>query len=193
MRKRNSKLVQLEKIGKELLWKHGIRRVTVEEICAEANVSKMTFYKYFKNKMDFVTHILKQVTDGAMHDYREIMQMDIPFKQKVLKTLDLKMKGTTDISEEFYHDYLKNANSEMVKFLHEQTQKSFSLVMQDYIEAQKRGDIRKDIKPEFILYFLNHMFDMLKDPQLEKMYDKPQDLIMEMVNFFFYGILPREQ
>lgn len=38
--------------GKELFWKHGVKRVTVEEICVQASVSKMTFYKFFMNKRE---------------------------------------------------------------------------------------------------------------------------------------------
>jgi hypothetical protein len=36
------------------------------------------------------------------------------------------------------------------------------------------------------------MLDLMEDEALQKMYDSPQDLIMEMVNFFFYGIMPRK-
>ena len=60
------------------------------------------------------------------------------------------------------------------------------------MEAQKKGEIRSDIKPEFIHYFLNHMFTLAEDENLARLYDSPQDLIMELTNFFFYGILPRE-
>ena len=48
----NKKIQQLVTTAQELFMRHGIRRVTVEEICSEANISKMTFYKYFKNKIE---------------------------------------------------------------------------------------------------------------------------------------------
>lgn len=191
-RKLNPKVKQLVKTGKELFWKYGIKRVTVEEVCEEAKVSKMTFYKYFENKMDFVKFILEHVIDESMREYHDIMKMDIPFKEKVEKTLDLKLKGTTGISEEFYNDYIGNASPDMVQFIHQQMNKSIGLIMKDYIQAQKQGHIRSDIKPEFIIYFLNHIFDMMKDPKLEAMYSNTQDLIMETTNFFFYGILQRD-
>jgi AcrR family transcriptional regulator len=191
--KLNPKVEQIEKAGKDLFWKYGIKRVTVEEICIEANVSKMTFYKYFENKLSLVKFIIDNITSGAIVEYKSIMNQNIPFKEKVKKTLDMKMKGSEQMSEEFYNDYMRNTNPEMVEFLQKQISKSFGLIMKDYIEAQKDGEIRKDIKPEFILYYLNHMVEMMKDPNLEKMYSKPQDLIMEMTNFFFYGVLPRNK
>ena len=46
----NRKYDDIMSTGKDLFWKYGIRRVTVEEICEKSNVSKMTFYKYFPNK-----------------------------------------------------------------------------------------------------------------------------------------------
>ena len=46
----SKKYQDIKKKGKELFWKYGTKRVTVEEICREAGVSKMTYYKFFKNK-----------------------------------------------------------------------------------------------------------------------------------------------
>ena len=50
MEKRSAKLQAILDAAKSLFWKHGIRRVTIEEICEVAGVSKMTYYKYFSNK-----------------------------------------------------------------------------------------------------------------------------------------------
>jgi hypothetical protein len=119
------------------------------------------------------------------------MDSDIPFPEKVKKTLDLKMEQTQDISNEFMNDYMRHADPEMMEFLNRLKTKNLTMIVNDYTEAQKKGDIRSDIKPEFIMYFLNQMFVMTEDENLERMYPNPQDLIMEFTNFFFYGILPR--
>ena len=63
--------------------------------------------------------------------------------------------------------------------------------MHDFALAQKKGDIRQDIKIEFILYFMNHMLEMLKDENYTKLYSSTQELAVELMNFFFYGIMPR--
>jgi len=46
----NPKREQILTTGKELFWKFGFKRVTIEEICKEAGVSKMTYYKFFTTK-----------------------------------------------------------------------------------------------------------------------------------------------
>ena len=104
----------------------------------------------------------------------------------------MKLNGTDQMSQAFFADYLPHADPELHDFMHKQAQKTWEEIINDYKEAQKNGDIRQDIKIEFILWYLNKMLDMMGDEVLEKMYDNPQDLIMEMVNFFFYGIMPRK-
>jgi len=188
----DQKLREIMIASKKLFWKFGFKRVTIEEVCREANVSKMTFYKHFKNKMELIKYLINHITDKAMKQYREIMNSDIPFTEKVLKTLDLKMEQTMDMSNEFFNDYVRHADSEMIDLLQQKRNEMMDSILNDYIEAQKMGNIRKDIKPEFILYFLNHSMEMIKDEQLEEIYDNPQDMIMEFTNFFFYGVLPRD-
>jgi len=62
---------------------------------------------------------------------------------------------------------------------------------EDFRKAQENGDIRKELKVEFIMYMMNHLVEMAQNETLINMYDEPQDLVMEITNFLFYGILPR--
>jgi len=183
---------QLIQTAKDLFFKYGIKRVTVEEICKEANVSKMTFYKHFKNKNELVRTWITEMTDDALEKYNVLMARDIPFEEKVRETINMKLEGSDQMSQEFFSDYIPQADPELREFIHHRMHETMSLLINDYAEAQKRGDIRQDIKIEFILWYLNKMLDLMEDEALQKMYDSPQDLIMEMVNFFFYGIMPRK-
>jgi len=183
---------QLIHTAKDLFFKYGIKRVTVEEICEKAGVSKMTFYKHFKNKNELVKTVIHQITDEAMEKYNALMEQDIPFEEKVRETIRMKFEGTDQMSQEFLEDYLPHAEPEMHQFVHERASETFGRIIRDYAEAQKKGEIRKDIKIEFIMWYLNKMLDLMEDKELEKMYESPQDMVMEMVNFFFYGIMPRK-
>jgi len=178
--------------AKDLFFKYGIKRVTVEEICQEAGVSKMTFYKHFKNKNELVKTMIIQITDEAMDKYQALMDSDIPFEEKVRETIQMKLDGTDQMSQAFFSDYLPHAEPELHEFMHLRAQEMYGRIIKDYKNAQENGDIRQDVKIEFILWYLNKMLDMMGDKALEKMYESPQDLIMEMVNFFFYGIMPRK-
>jgi AcrR family transcriptional regulator len=177
--------------GKELFFKHGFKRVTIEEICEAASVSKMTYYKYFSNKMDLVKMIMEKNLEESLAKYNKLMQSDIPFTEKIEQQIQMKMEGTLEISSEFLDDLLIHGEPEMMKYMSEMTQQILGMVHNDYMEAQKKGEIREDVKPGFIIYFLNHIYEMLKDEQLIKMYNNPNELAMELINFFFYGIAKR--
>lgn len=178
--------------GKDLFWKHGFKRVTVEEICSQAGVSKMTYYKFFSNKMELVKAILNKTMEEALTRYREIMESDIPFTDKVEKQVEMKMEGTLELSKEFVDDLMIHGEPELMQYMQKMTAKVLGMVYADYVKAQQRGEIREDVKPEFIIYFLNHIYDMLKDEQLIKMYDTTNELAMELIRFFFYGIVKRD-
>lgn len=188
-RSSNKKKQDILEKGQQLFWKHGFKRVTIEEVCAEANVSKMTFYKFFSNKMDLVRSIMEHVLEYSIKTFEDIMARDIPFSEKVELQIKMKMEGTADISKEFMDDLMVHADPEVMQMMQEMSQKTFALVHESYVKAQRDGHIRQDIKPEFIMYFLNHMFDMISDEQLVKMYDSTGKLATELVRFFFYGIM----
>lgn len=189
----NPKKTQILKVGKVLFWKYGFKRVTIEEICAEAGVSKMTYYKYFSNKMELVKALIETVMQESVDRYNAIMKQDIPFTEKIELQIQMKMEGTAEISSEFLDDLMIHGEPEIMEYMKSRSQEVVGMVYSDYIEAQKRGDIRSDIKPEFIIYFINHFYEMLKDEQLVKMYKNPNELAMELIRFFFYGIINREK
>ncbi len=189
----DEKLMQIIETGKELFFRYGIKRVTVEEICREARVSKMTFYKHFNNKFELVKKIIDLLIAENLIRYREVMKRtDIAFEEKVRLTIQMKMEGINEFGDAFYDDYLVQNEPELASYIQAKSSSVLNEILKDYVEAQQRGDIRNDINPEFILYFLNHIFDLAKDKELLKLYDHPQEVIMELVNFFFYGIMDRK-
>jgi AcrR family transcriptional regulator len=186
----NTKLQDLVNTAIELFWKFGFQRVTVEELCQEAGVSKMTFYKHFDNKIDLVKFILLELTSQTYEKYNQIMEQDIPFEEKVKQTIDLKMEQTEKMSEEFFRDIYAYDDPGLHDFVQANMGKWIKKIHESFLEAQRKGCIRKDMKPEFIVYFLNHMSDMMNDENMKKLYANPQEQIRELINFFFYGILP---
>jgi len=185
---KDNKLRQIVSAGKELFWKYGFKKVTVEEVCREAGVSKMTYYKHFANKSELIKFMLSFILEGSLVKFDEIMESDLPFTEKVTKQIELKKEGVHGMSDLLLEDWISSDDPEIAAYRQEITEKATSRIMQFYIEAQKKGEIRKDIKPAFIIYFINHMVEMMEDKNLLAMYDSPEDLILEMLRFFFYGI-----
>jgi AcrR family transcriptional regulator len=188
----NLKFNQIVSTAKDLFYRFGIKRVTIEEICREANVSKMTFYKFFPNKIELAKYLLKFVFDKAIQEYVDIVENDQPFAEKLKMLIDLKRRSSDNISEEFIHELLQQPEPDIAAIYATQREKSFAITMDFFKRAQKDGDIRPDIKLEFIPFILNKMVDMSSDEALGFIYQSPQEYILEMTNFFFYGVLKRD-
>jgi AcrR family transcriptional regulator len=191
--KSNPKRGQILVTGKELFWKFGFKRVTVEEICKEAGVSKMTYYKYFANKIDLVKTLLDEVLQASMKKYEAIMASNIPYPDKVVQMIELKRESTHTMSSEFFKDYVQSGDPELIAYLEKLSAENLQIFTEDFRKAQENGDIRKDLKVEFILAILNHLVDWaMNDKDLVELYEEPQDLAVEMTRFLFYGMLSRD-
>jgi AcrR family transcriptional regulator len=184
------KYADLLSTAKRLFWKHGIRRVSIEEICREAGVSKMTFYRFFPNKIELAKTMLEGIFDESMREYRALMDENIPFEEKVRRQLLMKFKGTEAISAEFVRDIYSNHEWGLGAYMQQRTEETLQVIMSDYAHAQRMGWIRQELNLNFMLYILHQMPAWISDEQLAASYDDIHDLIMEIANFFFYGVLP---
>lgn len=188
----NRKYDDILKKGEELFWKYGIKRVSIEEICREAGVSKMTFYKYFPNKIELAKAVYKQKIDEGIEKFIKLMDSDLSFAEKLEKIFLMKLEGTKNISLEFINDIYNNPESGMLQFMEEQRDKAYSLIIDFYKNAQRDGNIRKDVKIDFILAYSNQTIKMMEDKNLLGQYESAQEFIMESMNLLFYGIVTKE-
>jgi AcrR family transcriptional regulator len=188
----NPKRQQILRTGKDLFWKFGFRRVSIEEICKEAGVSKMTYYKFFSNKMALVKVLMDEILQASLIKYRKLMERDIPYPEKVLGMIELKREQTHTMSSEFFKDYLQSGDPELMAYLEKLSQENLQIFVDDFRKAQASGDIRKDLKVEFVMAVLNKLIDWVQhDESLLELYDEPQDLAVELTRFMFYGMLER--
>ena len=172
----------------ELFSRHGIRRVSVEEICRSAGASKMTFYKYFPNKIEVVKTIWHEMLDEGYRRLDEIDAMEISFSEKLQMIIEYKMKVMSQWSPEFIEEVV-HADPGMKQFVDEMRTENITRFM-DYIKkAQKRGDIR-DMRPELFLLILDKMREVLANEGLRKLYSDDITFIRELNTFIFFGILP---
>jgi hypothetical protein len=106
--------------------------------------------------------------------------------------VDLKMSNAHEMSQELLDDIYKYQDEDLSDTIEDIKNKMIGIYLDDIHNAQKTGEIRSDVKPEFLLYFLNNMTEMFTDQNLVALYNNPEQMIAEVMNFFFYGIMPRK-
>jgi len=180
------------KTAKILFWKYGIRRVTVEEICKEAGVSKMTFYRIFKNKNEVAEKILLNLMETGMQKFRSITESKDPFPEKIKKFIQLKYEGTQETSKEFFNEVYQLDELNLKEKTLEFRQKSTAEFIAFLQAPENKAYLKEDLKPEFLLYMIDKINEAVLDDRLLSMFDSTQDAVMNMINFFFYGIIQKK-
>jgi AcrR family transcriptional regulator len=178
--------------ARTLFWKHGIRRVTIQEICSEASVSKMTFYRQFTNKNEIAAQVLRDILEKGMGDYHRIMQQEITFAEKMQQVIVLKHDATNNISDEFIKDIYQQNQTELHAMIESYQHEISTEVRNDFAQAQQNGFIRQDVEIDFIMYMMDRLTRMILDEKLLALCGDSQQAIMEVTRFFFYGILTQQ-
>ena len=173
---RNSKKqAQILRTAEDLFSRYGIKKVSVEEICRKAGASKMTFYKYFPNKSDLFRQIWNLWIEEGYDYLDEVNERDIPFPEKIRLILEYKLdfaaRLNPDLIEEMLHIDLD---------LHAFTAR----LMAWLLEAQARGDIRPEVRPEFMLASFDRVYYTLaQDGDLRGLYPDIAEFTKEIFNF----------
>lgn len=188
----NPKRKQILASGKELFWKFGFKRVSIEEICRAAGVSKMTFYKFFPNKLELAKTILDEILDESIQEVRRISDEHESTAKTLRKIMQMKSKGSRDISEEFIKDLYASPDTGLKIFIEEKTNSMFAEVARIYEKGKEDGWIRKDLNIPFFMTFTLKLIPIYSDDEILHFFESSQELIMEITNLFVYGVSPHD-
>ena len=179
--KESKKRRQLIETGKELFLKHGIKRITIDEICSEAGVSKVTFYKYFKNKQALLKTIRDEFIELGFAKFDEINDLDIPFVQKIKQMSRWRVDFFSSIKGEFLDEVL-----EMDNFI----KKYMTRYTEILKSAQAKGDIRKNISPHLIVLITEKMREVTLEGKWKEIFQDFADYQDQLRTILFWGLLP---
>lgn len=190
---KNRKYNDILSASKVLFWKYGFRKVTIEEICREAKTSKMTFYKFFPNKVEVAKALLDQVIRQAIDDFRVLQEQASSPVALIEGMLKMKKTGVHEISKDFLADFYADSELGLRAYMEAKTMEVFTTMLADFKSLQARGLIRQDLNLEFYLYLANKMNGYMEDPYLLSLFPNPEDMIMEFTNLFAYGLSPKSE
>jgi len=172
---------QLIQTGEALFVKHGMRRVTVEEICRQAGVSKPTFYKYFENKEALARRIDELWIEEVLERIDAIMEdAETPFPEKMKRVLGIKQELAARPGPEFLEDLIS---------LNIDLSHAMRRVMHFLVQSQRQGDIRADVRPEFLMAAFDVLNSMQHDPRIRGLYEDAETLAGDVFKIFYYGAL----
>jgi len=181
--------IEIIEAAKELFFKHGFKRISIEDICNKANVSRRTFYVYYENKTDLLIKLLDKDHEIQSQEFSAINNSNLPFPEKLIQMTNYNIAQLEQMTPEFLADIhdpsfveFRKHYEEKGKYWKEKTRFFFN-------EAQKRGDIRSNLDIDFLQQFIDYAIAAFKNDEIKKRYPDTVHLMRKIADMLFYGIL----
>lgn len=173
-----------------LFLRHGIRKTRVEAICADARVSKRTYYRYYRDKDEIAVDVLRELTAAARGRLEVILDRSGPIEETVRSLLEAKTELASATSAAFYREALDDSTA-AGRFVLEARREWDERVRHFYTEAQARGEIRDDVDVDLLMAILFRWRDMAGDPDLLRLAPSSTVLVEAVMSLAFYGLVRR--
>ena len=187
MNKKDTKTVIMD-AAETLFLKHGFRRVSVDEICRCAGVSRKTFYVYFTNKDALTIELLDKLIDTLTNEFVEVMNSNVPFSEKMAGMMDMKMAMSKNLSMDFMTD-LFAASNEVLQHYQKMTDRNLALARSLFSQAHEKGDIRREINIDIVMTLFNYQTDLCSKPEFRAHFKDVESMSTQMMEIILYGIV----
>ena len=151
--------------ARALFCRYGIRRVTVDEICKQANVSKMTFYKYYQDKMAIARAVLEEIFSQSLEEFNRITSQEKSFSQQLEKLLMMITTQIHTVGSAFLED-LTEPSCPLHEYFSGMQKTTRALTVDFFQKGQVAGDISSSLNMRFLLFMFDRMSELLTHPEL---------------------------
>jgi len=173
----------------KLFMQFGYHRVTVEEICREAGVSKVTFYKYFPNKFAVLEIYMEERMALGMETFQRIRKADASLQEKMQAMVAMKESAVSNFTPVFIYSLLE-ADETVTALMNRWNDMSMEAMKHFFVDGQKTHEIHPDYSVDFLLHVWTLLGADAKSPAMMTMYnDDMIKLSRDFMNFLFYGTL----
>ena len=179
-----SKREQIIATAIELFSKHGPKRVTIQELCEAAGVSKMTFYRHFSNKLDLVETIRDRLANETFAAFDAIDALDIPFPDKIDRMTAFKAQQARGMDLGWIQDMASTAGVQA------EFERRFLANLQ---RAQDRGEIRADVNLEFHLLLVRKCSELFHEGAWQEILPDAAAFTRQLRTILWYGLLTRDE
>ena len=174
------------KAAQELFSERGITDVSVGEIAKKAQVSQVTVFKYFGDKMTLARETAMAYVNQTMTFLEELLEQDIPFAEKLQLTLAQKQNGLYFLGRPFLNT-LAWDDPLLQQLVKEALITRVVPVYEKLIrDGVREGAVDGSIPPEAITAYIFAFFEIFAKPDYLR---SGNDYIMGLAKLFYYGLI----
>lgn len=189
-RRREQKTNDILEAALSLFLKYGVKKVSVAEIAKEADVSQVTIYNYFDSKDNLIREVIVHYVNKVWDEYKELLDSDLTFPEKVKKIIFDKTLIANQINEEFFQYFMKEYAEEDNYIITFYTEDVLPRLLQMFAEGKEEGYVDRSISDEAVLLYLQMFADYMRR---EEVAESMLPLTEDLTKLFFYGLTGKSE
>ena len=173
-----------------LFREHGFSAVSVGGICAEAAVSRVTFYKYYSGKNALLQEIVTEQKNRVRAEFENLLARQCSLREAAEAVFALQRQSFDELySAAFLRDIEENTDLELERFFHELNEEKYAFMRGFFHTLQQRRLIQPELPVELIDLFIRQADILMRHPQLAALYAAaPQKLPQDVLGLLLHGL-----
>jgi len=173
-----------------LFREHGFSAVSVGGICAEAAVSRVTFYKYYSGKNALLKEIVTEQKNRVRAEFEALLARQCSLREAAETVFTLQQQSFEELySAAFLRDIEENTDLELERFFHKLNEEKYAFMRGFFHTLQQRRLIQPDLPVELIDLFIRQADILMRHPQLAALYAAaPQKLPQDVLGLLLHGL-----
>lgn len=176
--------------SRELFFKYGYSRVSMNGLAKDLGISKATVYRYFPDKEALLRGVMVETREWVLNQLQAIVRDDrLSVKARLTSYLEFISRFISGLSRDFIRDMrqkLPDLWKEMDSFRRQQV---FPLLSEVILEGVKKGEIKSDLDGRLFLEIFWHLVQEFMNPDWIIDHDySPSELLQSIIDIVFYGI-----
>ena len=173
-----------------LFREHGFSAISVGGICAEAAVSRVTFYKYYSGKNALLQEIVTEQKNRIRAEFEALLARQCSLREATEAVFALQKQSFEELySAAFLRDIEENTDLELERFFHELNEEKYAFMRGFFHTLQQRRLIQPYLPVELIDLVIRQADILMRHPQLAAPYAAaPQKLPQDVLGLLLHGL-----
>jgi AcrR family transcriptional regulator len=171
-----------------LFQEKGFKQISIEKICQRAGVSKMSFYRSFKDKIELFITIFTPLLKEELAWSKLLLLRKIPFRTKLDEMLKRRKENLLSPFTSLLQELYPTENPELHAFAEQMQRRIDRLNLRFLKMGQKENVISKNIKPAIFLLLIQKRNELILDPALIAIAPNFEERFLIVNEFFYFGL-----
>lgn len=181
--------LKILKGAEELIFKYGIKNITMDDIARHLSMSKKTIYKYFKEKDEIIHSLMQLSIEEDKCRFKEVYDKSLNVVEEAFEMMKEMREVFSKINPIVFHELHKYYPETWKEFQSFKSGFIQEMVERSLIKGQKDGLIRKDLNTKLLAKLRVENIEMTLNGQIFT-HDKYSliDIQIAITEHFLYGV-----